>query len=87
MTIDPIEFGRLIATLEALRGEVRELKDRSIWRLDNLEGRIEALERKDAAQTVVVTTNAEKSNDWGKWVERALLFLVAAATGILFGVK
>lgn len=76
MTIDPVEFGRLLATLENIRAELRELKERTVWRLDRLEERVEKLE---VAQPQTVS--------WGKWVERAILFLVAAGCGVLFGVR
>lgn len=48
--VSPIEFGRVVGYLEAMRSEIKELKDRAIWRLDNLEGRVESLEKSSADQ-------------------------------------
>lgn len=53
---DPVtsaELGRLSGLMEALIHEVREFKERAVWRLDNAEDRIERLEhRKDHTETV-----------------------------------
>lgn len=41
----PFEFGRLVGHLEAIQRELKELKDRTIWRLDDIERRVETLEK------------------------------------------
>lgn len=43
--VNPIEFGRVIGHLEAIRGELKELKERTVWRLDDIEARVEVLEK------------------------------------------
>lgn len=53
-TIDPIEFGRVIGHLEAIRHEMKELKERTVWRLDNPEGRVERLEKSDTSQSLYI---------------------------------
>lgn len=42
--ISPVEFGRVLGHLEGIRSELADLKTRTVWRLDNIEGRVEALE-------------------------------------------
>lgn len=48
--VDPVEFGRVIGLLEAIRTEVQDLKTRHVWRLDNLETRVETLEQGSASK-------------------------------------
>lgn len=69
--VDPTEFGRVVGHLEALRAEIKELKERVIWRLDNLEGRVETLEKSDNSQGLYI-----------KIVEKAL-WGILGATGVL----
>ena len=52
--VDPTEFGRVVGHLEALRSEIKELKERVIWRLDNLEARVESLEKSDNFQGLYI---------------------------------
>jgi len=33
----PFEFGRLVGHLEAIQRELKELRERTVWRLDNIE--------------------------------------------------
>lgn len=43
--ISPVEFGRVLGHLEGIRSELTDLKARTVWRLDDIEGRVESLER------------------------------------------
>ena len=49
--ISPVEFGKMMGHLEAIRAELREIKDRHVWRLDDLEKRVEGLENKHSKGT------------------------------------
>jgi len=49
--ISPIEFGRLLGLVEALRNDVSEMKTRHLWRLDDLEQRVETIEKADSAES------------------------------------
>lgn len=44
-SVNPIEFGRVIGHLEAIQRELKDLKDRTVWRLDDIEKRVEVLEK------------------------------------------
>ena len=48
--VNPVEFGRVIGHLESLHKEIRELKERTIYRLDNLEDRVEIVEQEQASK-------------------------------------
>lgn len=74
--INPVEFGRVIGHLEAIQSELRDLKTRTVWRLDNLEGRVEMLE----------TKGAEQAPYW-RLIERAIVVLVALGTAAWAGGK
>lgn len=69
--IDPVEFGRIIGHLESIEGELRDLKARTTWRLDNLETRIETLEKADS-----------QAAPWRKLVERAFVALAGIGAGV-----
>lgn len=43
--ISPVEFGRVLGHLEGIRSELTDLKSRTVWRLDDIEARVEHLER------------------------------------------
>ncbi|MDY0087131.1 MAG: hypothetical protein RBS78_01035 [Coriobacteriia bacterium] len=49
-SVSPVEFGRVLGHLEAIQSELRDMKTRTIWRLDNLEDRVEKLETGSAAR-------------------------------------
>ncbi len=64
--VDPIEFGRVIGHLEALHMEIKELKERTVWRLDNVENRVEALEKyRAAAETPRLADKLAEKLVWG----------------------
>lgn len=46
--VSALEFGRMLGLMEAMRKEVSDLKERMVWRTDNLETRIELLEKAHA---------------------------------------
>lgn len=43
--VDPIEFGKVLGALEAIKHEIKELRERTVWRLDDVEGRLEEIEK------------------------------------------
>lgn len=61
-TVSPIEFGRVLGHLEGIRSELTDLKTRTVWRLDNIESRVEALEshRTVAERPRLADTMADK---------------------------
>lgn len=79
MSVDPIEFGRVIGHLEAIQRELKDLKERTVWRLDNLEGRVEKLEKADLGQSVYI-----KIVEKGMWgVLGAVGYLGLKALGVV----
>lgn len=78
MSIDPVEFGRVIGHLEAIERELADLKSRTIWRLDNLEMRVEKLETTDVDAAPAISL--VKKGAWG-----FLSLAGAAAVARLFG--
>ena len=72
--INPVEFGRVLGHLESIEKQIFDLKERTVWRLDNLEGRVEIIEHERAT-----------TKDWGKWVEWAIKALVAIGGLVLIG--
>lgn len=50
--LDPVAFGRVIGHLEAIRSEVKELRERTVYRLDDMELRVEVLEKLGEAHKV-----------------------------------
>jgi hypothetical protein len=49
-----VQFGRLLGIMEMVRAELAELKQRFVFRIDNLESRVEKLEVGHAAESVYV---------------------------------
>lgn len=49
--ISAVEFGRVLGHLEAIQADLRELKTRTVFRLDNLEDRMEVVEQRLAERT------------------------------------
>lgn len=52
MEINPIEFGRLCQSVDDLKREMTVHNKRQEWRVDNLETRVEVLERSEAREEV-----------------------------------
>lgn len=71
--IDAVQWGRVLQTLEDIRRELTDLKTRQQFRLDNIEGRVEALELANAGQSWL-----HKAADRGLWA------LVAAGAVAMF---
>ncbi len=70
--IDPVEFGRVIGHLEAIQSELQDIKARTMWRLDNLETRIEKIE-----------ATAPSVKRWGRWVDIAIMALTVAGASVI----
>lgn len=49
--MDPVEFGKLLGKLDAIEKKLDALEERSVSRLDDLEDRVEVLEKTDASRT------------------------------------
>lgn len=77
MSIDPITFGRVLQSLDDIKGELREIKTRHVFRMDNLEERVEVLEQAQPAN--------ENRNKWVDWAVAGFVGLGAASLGIHFG--
>ena len=49
--ISAVEFGRVLGHLEAIQAEIRDLKTRTMFRLDDLESRVETIEKHSAERS------------------------------------
>ena len=67
-----VAWGRMLERLDSIKTELRELKERLVWRIDNLEGRVEELEKADAGL-----------KPYAKIIERAVwaLLVIGVAAG------
>lgn len=70
--VSPVEFGRVLGHLESIQGEIRDLKSRVTFRVDNLEDRVEKLEREAAG-----------SNVYMQVVEKLTWGLIVAGAGVV----
>lgn len=75
--INPIEFGRVIGHLESIQQQLKELKDRTVWRLDDIERRVETLEKYKEVD--------EKPRLADKMAERAVWAALAVVAGSVVG--
>lgn len=80
------DLGRLSGLMDALLHEVREFKDRSIWRLDDLESRVEIIESRCdptteltdlKAKVEAVTKYQDQRKVPNKWMDRIFTSVVA----------
>ena len=67
--IDPIEFGKALAYLEAIKAELQDLKTRVVFRLDNLEARLE-----------IVESHIASSKPFTDWLQKIVFGLAITAT-------
>ena len=64
-SINAVAFGRVLGTLTHIEREIKELKDRVVYRLDSIETRVEILEKADTTQQIITA-----------WTIRSLFALV-----------
>jgi hypothetical protein len=75
-TIDPIQWGRLLERLDSLRKEIRESHGRTVWRLDNMEQRVEVLEN--------INSERKSPRKWTDWAVFGMLALNAVGWLFMF---
>lgn len=84
--VSPTEFGRLAGLMESILHELREFKSRAIWRMDDLEARVELLEhRTDPSDTILeLKTKVETLTEYqnmrkvpNRWMDRIITSVAA----------